>query len=163
MIGNLQLQWNDQTKLDSSSTLLTVTASHWRYMKEMRQVIPQSWDAFKVAVSTNFIPFDHLRRTKDKVRKLVQNASVSKYLNVFCSLVLTIPNMNDGKKLEKFCAGLKTQVRLEVPKAGPVNIDDVARIVQHVDSAVFRVAMCSGRFQYTVPQPIDIGNVQGNS
>ena len=162
MIANPQLQLNDQTKMNFASTLLTGTASNWWYMKVMSQAIPQNWEGFKVAVRTEFIPFDHVRRTRDKVRKLVQHSSVAKYLNEFRNLVLTIPDMNDGEKLDKFCAGLKPQVRLEVLKAGPGSVDDAARIALNVDSALFGAGMFSWGFQYAGPQPMDIGNLQSN-
>ena len=106
LIADPQLQLNDQTKMNFSSTLLTGTPSNWWFMKVMAQATPQTWDGFKDAVRAEFIPFDHVRRTRDKVRKLVQHTSVAKYLNEFRNLVLTIPDMNDGEKLDKFCAVL---------------------------------------------------------
>lgn len=162
MIGNPQLQLNEQTKMNFASTLLTGTASNWWYMKVMSQAIPQTWNDFKVSVIAEFVPFDHVRRTRDKLRKLVQNTSVAKYLNEFRNLVLTIPDMNDGEKLDKFCAGLKPHVRLEVLKAGPANIDAAARIALNVDSALFGAGMYTGGQQYTGPQPMEIGNFHGN-
>ena len=71
--------------------------------------------------------------------------------------------MNDGEKLDKFCAGLKPQVRLEVLKAGLGNIDDAARIALNVDSALFGAGMFSGGFQYSGPQRMDIGNLQSST
>lgn len=95
-------------------------------MKEMSQAISQYWDYFKLVLRTEFIAFHHMRRTRDKVHKLVLHSSVPKYMNEFRNFFLTVPNMNDGEKLDKCCAGLKPQVRLEVLKAYPVNIEDDA-------------------------------------
>lgn len=97
--------------MNFTSVLLTGAASNWEYMTVISQATPTSSDDFKVAVSTEFITFDDVRRTRDKTRKLIQHSSVPKVLNEFCNLVLTILDMNDVGKLDKFCAGLKLQVR----------------------------------------------------
>lgn len=161
-ISNPNLQLNDQTKMNFASTLLTGNASNWWYMKVMSQAVPATWNEFMESVRKEFIPFDHVRRTRDKLRKLVQKTSVSSYLNEFRNLVLTITDINEGEKLDKFCAGLKPNVRLEVLKSGPSTIDEAARIALNVDSALYGAGMFTPYSQYTQPEPMDIGNVEGN-
>ena len=161
-VTNAQLLLDEQTKISFASTLLTGNASNWWYMKVMSQAIPQTWNDFTQSVRNEYIPFDHVRRVRDKLRNLVQKTSVSSYLNEFRNLVLTIPDMSDGEKLDKFCAGLKPIVRLEVLKAGPANVDAAARIALNVDSAMFGAGMFNSVQQYSQPQPMDIGNVEGN-
>ena len=81
VVGNNQLTLDDQTKMNFASTLLTGTASNWWYMKVMGQATPTSWNDFKATVVAEFVPFDHLRRTRDKLRNLVQHNSVARCLN----------------------------------------------------------------------------------
>ena len=81
VVGNNQLTLDDQTKMNFASTLLTGTASNWWYMKVMSQATPTTWNDFKAAVVAEFVPFDHLRRTRDKLRNLVQHNSVARCLN----------------------------------------------------------------------------------
>lgn len=78
----------------------------------MSQATSQSWEYFKAAIRTDFIRFDYVRRTIDKLPKLVQHSIVAKYLNEVWNLALTIPDMSDGEKLDNFWAGLKPQGRL---------------------------------------------------
>lgn len=78
-------------------------------------------------------------------------------------MVLTIPDLNDGEKPDRFYEGMKPQVKLEVLRAGPVNIDYFARIALNVDSALFGAGFFSRSFQCAGPPPMDIGNAQGNS
>ena len=63
-----------------------------------------------------FVPSDHVRLARDKLRRLRQTSAVSKYLAEFRNLALTNPDMTDGEKLDKFCVGLKYEVRVEVLK-----------------------------------------------
>lgn len=166
-VANPNLQLNDQTKISFASTLMKGNAANWWYMKIQFSDIPQSWQEFKEAVRGEFIPLDHVRRSRDKLRKLVQRTSVSAYLNEFRNLVITIPNINEDEKLDKFCAGLKPMIRLEVLKSGPENVDQAARVALNVDSAIFGVGQSSSGFASggndSGPQPMDIGNVEGQT
>lgn len=106
------------------------------------------------------IPCDHVRRTIDKVPKLVRYTSVAKYLNAFRNLVLFILEMNVIENLDTFYPDLKPQLRLEVLKDSPANINDTARMALNVDGALFGTGMFSEGFQYDVPQKKNIGTVQ---
>lgn len=44
--------------------------------------------------------------------------------------------MNEGEKLDRFCAGLKPQVRLEVPKANPGTGAKASKFALNVDNAL---------------------------
>lgn len=161
-VANAQLQLDDQKKISFASTLLSGNASNWWYMQVMSQAIPQTRNNLMQFVRNEYIPFDHVRRVRDKLRNLVQKTSVRVYLNEFRNSVLTIPGMSDGEQIDKFCAGLKPLVRLEVLKAGPANVDEAARIALDVNSAMFGTDMFNLVQQYAQPQQIDIGNVEGH-
>ena len=100
----------------------------------------------------------------------MQRGSVSSYLNQFRNIVIAIPGMNEGEKLDRFCTGLKPQVRLEVMKANPETVADASKIALNVDNALMGAGMFNGGFSgfgmnhgsSSVPQPMDIGNVEGN-
>lgn len=68
--------------------------------------------------------------------------------------------------LDKFVAGLKPQVKLEVLKSGPANLEVAARIAMNVDSALYGAGMFQTRsgptfgFGNQGPQPMEIGNVE---
>lgn len=127
-------------------------------MKAMTQATPQSLEDLKADLRTEFITFDHTQATKDKLRKVVKHSSVAKYVNKVRNLVLTVLDMNDGERLDRFWAGLKHQVRLEVLKADPGKFDDAARIEIDVVGAPFGAGMFLGVFQNSGPQYTDIVN-----
>ena len=122
-----------------------------------------------------FVPEDHIRLARDRLRTLDQTSSVSKYLSDFRNVVLTIPDISDGEKWDKFCAGLKGEIRLEVMKANVTCFEDAAKIALRVDSALWgsqyyanlgdtgngnRGASLSGNTD-TSPTLMEIGNTEG--
>lgn len=52
-------------------------------MKIIIEDTARFWEDFQAAMRKTFIPFDHVRRTKDNVRKIVQHSRATKYLNEF--------------------------------------------------------------------------------
>ena len=108
------------------------------------------------------MPFDSVQRSRDKLRRLVQRTSVSSYLSEFRDIVLTIPNMSEGEQVDRFCHGLKPQVRLKVMKSGAQTINDASRIALNVEAALFGAGMFSygGVMRSDDPTPMEIGNFQ---
>lgn len=60
------------------------------------------------------------------------------------------------------CSGLNLFVLPEVLKAVPMSVDDAARIALNAHSAIFAAGMFNPVQQYAQPQPMEIGNVEGN-
>ena len=81
-------------------------------------MVPMTWEDFKKKVGAEFIPSDHVRRARDKLRRLKHTSSISKYLAEFRNIILTIPDVTDDEKLDRFCSGLKYEIRVEVLKSG---------------------------------------------
>lgn len=123
---------------------------------------PVSWAELEASVVKEFVPFDSVQRSRDKLKRLIQKTSVSTYLSEFRNIVLTIPEINDGEKLDRFIQGLKPQVKIEVLKAGAKNLDEASRIALNVDSAIFGSRL--NRFQASdlrqSPVPMEIGNTE---
>ena len=124
--------------------------------------IPTTWEEFEKALYQEFIPFDSVQRARDRLRKLYQKTSISAYLSEFRNIALTIPGMIEDEQVDRFCQGLKPQIRLEVMKYGARTMSDASRIALNVDSALFGAGML--RFQPRQgsfgPTPMDIGNLE---
>ncbi len=88
------------------------------------------WEEFEGAIQNEFILFDGMQRSRDKLRGLFQRTSVSKYLSEFKNIVLMNPEVNQGEQLDCFCQGLKPHTRLEVLMYGARTIDESAMIAQ---------------------------------
>lgn len=55
-----------------------------------------------------------IRRTNDKMRKLRQHSLVSKNSAKFRNTILTISDINNFDRLERFVDGLKYAIRVEI-------------------------------------------------
>ena len=160
-VGN-PLQLDDQTKISLAATYFSGNAATWWYTVIASNQTPETWEEFEGKLVQEFIPVDSVRRSRDKLRRLVQRYSVSAYLSEFRNLVLTIPNMHEGEMVDRFCQGLKPQIRLEVMKAGASTMEEAARISLNVDSALFGSGIFTPRWQSNpgAPTPMEIGNIQ---
>lgn len=160
-VGNEQ-QLNDHTKITFATSYMTSTAATWWYTLVSSNQIPQTWIEFENAVEKEFIPFDSAQRARDKLRRLTQRYSVAAFLAEFRNTVLAIPNMTEDEKVDRFCQGLKPQIRLEVMKAGARTMNDASRVALNVDAALYG----AGIFSFSqprspqVPVPMDIGNLE---
>ena len=162
-VGNA-MNLDDPTKISFAATFLSGTAAAWWYTLVASNAVPSTWEEFENAMIQEFVPFDGVKRSRDKLRRLVQRTSVSSYLSEFHNIVLTIPGMNEEEKVDRFCQGLKPRVRLEVMKAGARKMNDASRIALNVDSALFGAGIFNfqgtqGTFAST-PIPMDIGNIE---
>lgn len=97
----------DRTRIMYVSTFFSATAKVGWFTKVRRNTIPQTWALFKQCIRAEFVPDDHIRRARDRLRKLKQTTSVSKFLSEFRNVTLTIPDMADGEEWDKFCFGMK--------------------------------------------------------
>lgn len=71
---------NDHNKISFASSYLKENASAWWYHSVNSPNTPTTWESFKAALIAEFVPTDHCRRARDKLRKLRQTCSVEKYL-----------------------------------------------------------------------------------
>lgn len=79
-----------------------------------------------------------MRRASDRLRRLNHCSSDSNYLSAFRNITLTIRDMKDGEKFDRFRDGLKGDVRLEVMKSLAITFDDAARMDMRIDSVLLR-------------------------
>jgi Retrotransposon gag protein len=107
---------NDVTKISYASSLFTQTAATWWYMLVQTESVPGSWEAFKVAVRTEFVPQESSRRARDRLRKMYQKRLVASYISEFRNIALTIPGIIEEEQLDRFCEVLKPEIKLEVLK-----------------------------------------------
>ena len=105
---------------------------------------PKTWPQFCESIHREFVPSDYVRRARDRLRRLKQTGSVSKYLSEFRNIILTLPGVTEGEKLDKFVQGLKHNVRLEVLKSTASTFEDASSIALRVDSALWTFKDTSG-------------------
>lgn len=74
-----------------ASTFLTGNNAVWWYTIVQMNKVPTTWDQFKKLIQDEFVPRDHIMRVREKLRRLRQVTSASKYLSDFRNITLTIP------------------------------------------------------------------------
>ena len=169
-IGAPSTPINDVTKISYASSLFTQTAATWWYMLVQGGNVPGNWEAFKIAVRTEFVPQDSSRRARDRLRKLYQKKSVASYIAEFRNIALTIPGITEEEQLDRFCEGLKPEIKLEVLKSNVNKMNEAVRVALNVDSALygirtdvrFRNGFQSADGAGASPTPMEIGNVQSS-
>lgn len=164
-VANPNVVIDDGTRVAFATTLLKDNAARWWFMLVQAGQAPGQWENFKVALRTEFVPQDSERRNRDKLRNLRQTSSVAGYLTIFRNLVIGIPGMNEAEKLDRFIAGLRNEVKLEVLKSNPADLNAASQIALNVDNALYGAGMYyRGSFGGNAgPQPMDIGNVEGGT
>lgn len=156
----------DHNRIAFASSYLSGNAAIWWFHLVSSATTPTTWESFKAALMNEFIPRDHDRRARDKLRTLKQTTSVEKYLAEYRNITLMIGDMNDGEKVDRFVDGLKYQVRVEVLKTNCGTFEDCARVALNVDSALWRARRTNpvGNYAHSPattsgPTPMEIGNV----
>eukprot|EP00171_Calliarthron_tuberculosum_P008642 IDg8642t1 len=104
---------NGADRVMIASTFLTETAAIWWYTRVQGGLLPSTWEDFCLALKNEFVPAGHVRQARDKLRRLKQSRSVSRYLSSFRNVILTIPDITEGEKMDKFVDGLKDELRIE--------------------------------------------------
>ena len=96
-VGNLT-GLTEETKISFASTFFQGTAAAWWYTAVNSNSIPKTWVEFEEAIIAEFVTFDSVQRSREKLRKLVQRTSVTSYLTEFRNIVLTIPGTSEEKR-----------------------------------------------------------------
>ena len=166
-VNNPTQPLSEANKIMFASTFLTGTASVWWFTLVQSNAMPTTWEDFKATLSREFVPEDHVRRAREKLRRLRQIGSVSKYLGDFRNLTLVISDMSGGEKMDRFVEGLKREIQVEVLKSTARDFEEAARIALRVDGVMWRSsnqnrANVSGTGQSDGPVPMELGNVETN-
>ena len=160
-MANPNIVIDDGTRVAFATTLLKGNAVNLCFMLVQAGKAPGQCENFKVALRGKFVPQDSERRNRDKLRNLRLTASVAGYLTTFRNIVIGIPGMNEDEKLDRFCARLKNEVKLEVLKANPADLNAAAQIALNVYNAFYGAGMFNRSSQSggAGPAPLEIGNV----
>jgi Retrotransposon gag protein len=134
-VSSTETPLDDGTKITYASSLFSQTAATWWYTLVQAAHVPTSWDAFMGKVRSEFIPQDHIRRSRDKLRKLRQRSSVASYVSEFRNIALTISGITDDEQFDRFCEGLKPKIKLKVLRSNAASFEEAVRGALNVDSA----------------------------
>ena len=85
-------------------------------------------------------------------------------MSEFRNVLLTIPDVTEGEKWDRFCTGLKYELGIEVMKSNATSFEEATQIALRVDSALWSAGsfMMNSRQSGSageVPTPMEIGNM----
>lgn len=89
----------------------------WLYTIVESNAAHETWGKLEEEISKEFVPGDHVRRVRDTLQKLEQLTSCAKYISECRNVVLTIPDVAEGKTFDKYISGHKFEMRVEVMKS----------------------------------------------
>lgn len=170
-ISNPSRTISEDAKIMFGTSFLSETAAIWWFTLVQDNRTPSTWQEFKQALLNEFLPEDHVRRARDRLRATKQKGSVSKYISEYRNVILAVPDISEGEKFERFVDGLKSNIRLEVMKSTVTTFEEAAKISLRIDSALWKENHKGGFSYYgtqyntagssSSPTPMEIGNVRG--
>lgn len=126
---------------------------------------PGDWPTFAAALVEYFAPLSATIVARDTLARLVQKSSVKSYTEEFKRLLLNIPDIAEGEKLDRYRRGLKREVRLQLALTNPASFQQACIMAEQVDSVLYsnrdarsytdnRPNRPSGHFQGATPMEI---------
>lgn len=174
-VTNPGVNITEECKIMFASSFLSETAAIWWFTLVQTNMIPTTWQDFKQSLLGEFLPEDHVRRARDRLKRARQTSFVAKYISEFRNIILTVPDLTEGEKFDRFIDGLKSSIRLEVMKTTVNTFEEATKIALRVDSALWKEKSAEkggfynsrgqrgGASSSSDPSPMEIGNIQGRN
>ena len=112
----------------------------WRsyYQTQDWAAAPPNWNAFLVALRTQFTPVNTSISAYDRLQRLSQKASVNAYNHQFREIMLELPDMDDATKMNYYMRGLKDNIRPFVAMQTPADLTTAETIAEQVDAVTYK-------------------------
>lgn len=160
----------DDRRIAYVSGLLTGDARKWfRTSQHLLQQPGVTFDNFKAAFRTAFVPVNAGSNARDRLDDVRQTTSVLAYNAAFRSVLLEVPSSDPEDILHRYVKGLKPRIQTQVKLHNPATLDEAMTAADTAD----RVTVTgqggngnrySGRPAYTAryhgPTPMELGAVR---
>jgi len=111
---------------------------------------PPTWEAFLVTLRQQFTPVNTSISAYDRLQRLSQKASVNAYNHEFRALMLELPDMDAGTRMNYYMKGLKESIRPFVAMQTPADLTAAETIAERVDAVTYKPQTRTPGFQ---PRP----------
>src|SRR5215212_527670 len=111
-------------------------ATWWRNLDEDNN-IPITWNDIGRLMMDVFKPVNALMLARNKIRNLKQFTSVEAYNQRFRELCIDITDMEEAEELDKYLAGLKPTIRMELVLKGISTITEAMRLAHQINVIKF--------------------------
>lgn len=133
---------------------------------------PQDWNAFANELKHMFLPVNHVKLARDKLATARQRDrdSLATYTTYMRRLFLSIPNLSEDDKVDRYVRGLQPYLRKETYLAEPATFESAAQIAAKHDAlrhafnrpngfAGWGKQHNSGGSSHSGPRPMELGAV----
>lgn len=90
----------DHDKIAFAMSYPKENAVSWWYQLVNSANTLLTWEEFRSSPLAEFVPADHTRRVRDKLRSVKQTSSAEKYFSVYRNVILMIGNMHEGSTMD---------------------------------------------------------------
>jgi hypothetical protein len=94
------------------------------------------WYKFKVLMKKQFEANNTESVVRSKLNSLQQFTTVSKYNDMFNTLIIQILDMDERSKVDMYCRGLKSNVKLHVMLKEPTTLDSAQSAALNIDTII---------------------------
>jgi hypothetical protein len=125
-----------------AASFLKDSALNWwlRYQQEVADGKRQpfaNWGAFKQEFINTFTPVKPDYDARNKLDRLLQTRSVFDYASRYNTLMLELPNMDEGDRVHFFIRGLKPEIRMHVTLHKPATLHEAVELAIQADGLLW--------------------------
>jgi len=166
----------NENKVQLAVTYFRGPALRWyRYIESQSSnaAVINDWQLFTGMLKRHFQSANTEITVRNKLNSLRQLGAVSKYNDLFNSLIIELLDVDEKTKLDMYCRGLKSNIQLQVMLKAPKSLEDAQITALNVDHILNSNNFGLQRRSYqnhnssnsTVNQPIlmDLGNIDGEN
>jgi hypothetical protein len=139
----------NRVKLDEASSVtlaagyLADSALTWYrlHLSEVDRGVVQpyrDWHTFKTALLKKFVPIAPEVLARTKLYHIRQTQSVQTYATEYNMCMLEIPDMTEKDRVDRFCRGLKAEVRVLVELQKPSTLVEAIELATQIDSIMWQ-------------------------
>lgn len=157
---------DDNSRVRYAATLLRGGASRWFTELVGKNAVPQTWAAFRAALTQRFLPGGATTAVRSQLAHTVQRTTIGDYADKMMTLFSQAPTMSEEERISWFKRGLKDQVRVMTEFANPDTLILAIETATKVDDIYYNSSQRSRRpdprSSYrgnTGPEPMTLGAV----
>ena len=128
---------SNENKVQLAVTYFRGSALRWyRYIESQisNAVVINDWKLFTGMLKKHFESANTETAIRNKLNSLQQLGTVSKYNDLFNSLIIELLEIDEKTKLDMYCRGLKSNIQLQVMLKAPKSLEDAQITALNVDN-----------------------------
>lgn len=152
---------HDIEKITLAAGLLRDAALAWWRGREQQAGAPITWEAFALELKHTFEPVNPEEVYRSMIDSVKQTTDVDAYTNLFRSIIVHLPTMEDSEKKYRYMAGLKRRTQEAVRMRAPKTFEEAVEIAMRFDMVYRPPTMMHGGMGMAAsgPAPMELGSI----